>query len=72
MIDSKSYKQTKPRIAVEPNNLPTKLALMPDTAPSQDRIRERAYEIYEGRGRESGQEEQDWLRAESEILKRGK
>jgi hypothetical protein len=73
MIDSKSYKQTKPRIAADPNSPPTKLALMPDTASSQDRnrIRERAYELYENRGRESGREEQDWLRAETEILKRG-
>ena len=43
---------------------------MPHTAPSQDIIRERAYELYESRGRESGQDEQDWLRAEREILKR--
>jgi hypothetical protein len=30
-------------------------------------IRERAYELYEGRGREPNQDEQDWLRAEREI-----
>ena len=43
--------------------------MMPDTVPSQDLIRERAYELYENRGREPGQDEQDWLRAEQEILK---
>jgi hypothetical protein len=32
-------------------------------------IRARAYEFYENRGRAPGQEEQDWLRAEKEILK---
>jgi hypothetical protein len=32
-------------------------------------IRERAYQLYESRGREPGQDEQDWLRAEKEILK---
>ena len=36
---------------------------------SQDRIRERAYELYEIRGCEPGRDEQDWLRAEQEILK---
>ena len=42
---------------------------MPDFVPSQDLIRARAYEPYEGRGRATGQDEQDWLRAEQEILK---
>jgi hypothetical protein len=42
---------------------------MPETIPSQDLIRARAYELYESRGREIGQHEQDWLRAEQEILK---
>jgi hypothetical protein len=40
---------------------------MLDTVPLHDRIRERAYELYESRGRENGKEEQDWLRAEQEI-----
>jgi hypothetical protein len=31
-------------------------------------IRERAYQLYESRGCEPGQDEQDWLRAEHEIL----
>lgn len=45
----------------------SKVATMPD-GPSQERIRERAYELYEGRGREPGRDEQDWLRAEQEIV----
>ena len=40
-------------------------------APSQDdkaeRIRRRAYEIYEERGRQDGQEVEDWLRSEQEV-----
>ena len=36
----------------------------------QDRIRERAYELYESRGREPGQDEQDWLRAEKGVSNR--
>jgi hypothetical protein len=50
-----------------PKNSSGRTAMMPDTTPSQDTIRARAYELYEGRGRESGQQEQDWLRAEQEM-----
>lgn len=32
-----------------------------------ERIRRRAYEIYEQRGRQEGQEVEDWLRAEQEV-----
>lgn len=31
-------------------------------------IRRRAYELYEKRGREDGHAEEDWLRAEAEVL----
>jgi len=31
-------------------------------------IRERAYELYEARGREDGHDLEDWLRAEEEIM----
>jgi hypothetical protein len=44
--------------------------MMTDPARSQDMIRERAYELYVSRGREPGQDEQDWLRAEQEIVNR--
>jgi hypothetical protein len=35
-----------------------------------EEIRRRAHELYEDRGREPGYAEQDWLRAEAEILAR--
>jgi hypothetical protein len=35
----------------------------------ENNIRERAYQLYEGRGCEPGKDKQDWLRAEHEILK---
>ena len=35
-----------------------------------ERIRIRAYELYEERGREDGHEVEDWLRAESEVTGR--
>ena len=69
MIDPRAEKQPKPKFVVGPKSAPDKVALMPDTIPSQDMIRERAYELYESRGREPGQDEQDWLRAEREIFK---
>jgi hypothetical protein len=75
MIDSKAQTQPTPKIVVGPKSSGPKsftgnVAMMPDTVPSQDRIRVRAYELYQSRGREPGQDEQDWLRAEREILKR--
>jgi Protein of unknown function (DUF2934) len=36
----------------------------------QEEIRQRAHELYEERGREPGYAEQDWFRAEAEILAR--
>lgn len=34
---------------------------------SEDEIRRRAFELFEERGGQEGQELEDWLRAESEI-----
>lgn len=69
MIDPKANKQPQPKTVVDPKRSLGKVATMPDTAPSPDVIRERAYELYENRGRAAGQDQQDWLRAEQEILK---
>ena len=67
MIETR--KQSMPKIVAGPKSIPGKVATMTDTIPSHDRIRERAYELYESRGCEPGRDEQDWLRAEQEILK---
>jgi Protein of unknown function (DUF2934) len=37
----------------------------------QKRIRVRAYQLYEQRGRENGHDLDDWLQAESEETRRG-
>jgi hypothetical protein len=37
----------------------------------QERIRLRAYELYEGRGRRDGLELDDWVQAEEEVLNSG-
>lgn len=34
---------------------------------AEERIRQRAYELYEQRGRDDGAADQDWLRAEAEL-----
>jgi len=70
MIDRKVHQQPKPNTVVGPKSSAGKVAMMPDTVPSQDRIRVRAYELYVNRGREPGRDEQDWFCAEQEILKR--
>jgi Protein of unknown function (DUF2934) len=66
MIDPKTHMQPIPKATARPNS-PDKVAMMPNSVPLQDRIRERAYELYESRGREPGQDEQDWFRAEQEL-----
>ena len=68
MIDPKASQQAKSNTFVDPKRSSGKMAILPDTIHSQEMIRARAYELYEGRGREAGQHEQDWLRAEQEIL----
>ena len=68
MIDPKATKHTQAKIAVRRKSSSGKVAMMPEPKRSQDMIRERAYELYEKRGREPGRDEQDWLRAEREIL----
>ena len=37
-------------------------------ADKEDKIRDRAFELYEQRGREDGHELDDWLQAEAEVL----
>ena len=71
MIVSKMHKQAKPNVAFAPQASLNTPVMMPNTFPSQEttRIRERAYELYEVGGRKDGHDEQDWLRAEQEILK---
>jgi hypothetical protein len=48
------------------NITPIRSASIPEHA--EQIIRCRAYELYERRGREEGHAEEDWLRAEAEVL----
>jgi hypothetical protein len=46
----------------------------PDQSPEmiEEQIRQRAYGLYEQRGREDGYELDDWLKAESEVKAKAK
>ncbi len=72
MFDPKARRRSRPNTAGiqtgTQKSSPAKMALMPNTLPPLDKIRERAYALYESRGCEPGQDEQDWLRAERELL----
>jgi hypothetical protein len=39
------------------------------SVPLEEQIRFRAYELYEQRGKEHGREMEDWLQAQSEIVR---
>jgi len=70
MLNPKANKQPKAPVVVPSRNSAGKLAMAPDPVPSHSKISERAYELYESRGCKPGQDQQDWLRAERELLKR--
>lgn len=70
MSGPKVNKEPNPKIVIDPKSSPAKVAMMPDPARLQDMIRERAYELYEKRGREPGHDGEDWLRAERDTLNR--
>lgn len=48
----------------------TTVAVMKSASEIQDQIRRRAYELYEQRGSNDGQEVSDWLQAESEVAQK--
>jgi hypothetical protein len=68
MIDSRTQKQPK----LNKRAAPKAPAAIETTAlgigASQDKIRERAFELYESRGSKQGHDIQDWLHAEHQIL----
>lgn len=61
--------RTTPR---DPSQPPAKrpMSAASGTANLEEQIRRRAYELYELRGREDGFAEEDWARAEREVLAR--
>ncbi len=50
-----------------PKKFPATATNDPQDLELEDRIRRRAYELYEERGREDGHELEDWYRAKEQI-----
>ena len=67
MIVSKIQKQPKQNKVVVAAGKAS-AATLPQVFASQDQIRERAFEIYQKRGSKPGNDMQDWLHAERQIL----
>ncbi len=49
---------------------PKKVIFTVEPHPTEEKIRARAYELFEARGREEGHDLEDWFRAEEEITDR--
>ena len=60
------------RNAVQPTTNTTNTSAEQHNSPalSEEAVRQRAYELYEQRGRTSGRHHEDWFRAEQEIRDR--
>jgi hypothetical protein len=46
---------------------PGKKSVAPEQLPIEERVRQRAYEIYQQRGGQDGSDMDDWLQAEDEM-----
>jgi Protein of unknown function (DUF2934) len=55
-----------------PNNTAVNSAMQTTESSNHEKIRARAYELYEQRGREGAHELEDWLQAEAEINSDGR
>jgi hypothetical protein len=67
MFASQASAPAKLDLAV-PKNTFASVAPISDVAGLENKIRERAHQLYESRGREPGKDQQDWIQAEHEIL----
>jgi hypothetical protein len=74
MIVSKVQKQPRVNkvVVVPPKASPARSPIVAASEPhgsaSQRQIRERAFEIFEKRGSKPGNDQQDWFRAERQVL----
>jgi hypothetical protein len=68
VYDPKAPKHSTSKTFTSPKSTPLKMTAISARVPSQDQIRERAYQLYERRGCQHGQAQQDWLMAEQQIL----
>jgi DUF2934 family protein len=65
---SRASTPAKPNTFISSKKTAATVAVIGDAVRLEHRIRERAYQLYEGRGCEPGLELQDWAQAEQEIL----
>jgi hypothetical protein len=59
-----------PEVTAAPQIRKSTGSVVPTPIDLEAQIRQRAYELYEERGRTPGQETEDWFRAEREVLAR--
>ena len=69
MLASREPTAAKPKAPALPKKTVADVTQISDRAGLENKIRERAYQIYDARGCEAGQDQQDWLQAEREIVK---
>ena len=76
---STAKKQAKQPIPINTATSSASGSISPGNAPAtqaypgiEEQIRQRAYELYEERGRQEGFDQEDWTRAETEILAKGR
>ena len=69
MFDPKASKQKLNTSASPKSKTPQPTAIV-EPRPSQDEIRERAHQLYQDRGSQDRQAQQDWLNAEQQVLNR--
>jgi hypothetical protein len=63
-----SQKETRSKVTAVPSTSREAISHASTPEPAEHIIRQRAYELYEKRGREDGHAEEDWLDAEAEVL----
>jgi hypothetical protein len=68
MVDPRSSTSAKPKALTVPKKTLAPVVANSDPAALENAIRGLAYQLYEGRGREHGKDQQDWVQAEHEIL----
>jgi Protein of unknown function (DUF2934) len=68
---SDSHESTPAKRKIVTKNTLTRVAPVSEAPGLENKIRERAHQLYESRGREPGKEQQDWIQAEHEILNQG-
>lgn len=61
---------TRAKKAAIPTNGTTEVQTSTNPTVNEERIRARAYELYERRGRKHGSHDQDWFAAEAELRSR--